>query len=139
MNNICFSSRQKEGIARRISRGIINLFPEKNRQKRFAERLGVSTGTIQRWTTGKTTPRLEQLAVISEVLNIPLHKLCGFSGRRLVKTSNIVFDNIMNLSIVVEQATVATNGIGRATGGTMKKIEGRLGGLTKHTDSKLVK
>ena len=71
---------------------------------------------------GKTTPDMRKLIAISEVLDIPLHRLCGFSGRQPVKTGNMAFDNIMNLSIGKKHAIFTADGIERTIGKILDKI-----------------
>lgn len=41
-------------------------------QTEFAEKLGVSLGTISNWEKGKTEPSLAQLRKISELSTVPL-------------------------------------------------------------------
>jgi len=119
---IRFTSKQKAIIARRIKRGFDGMFTEKGRQRQFAIRLGVSPSTVSRWLVGKVTPNMRQLIAISEVFDTPLHKLCGFSGRRPVKTRNMAFNNIMNLSIGKEHAIFTDDGIERTIGKILDKI-----------------
>jgi DNA-binding XRE family transcriptional regulator len=41
-------------------------------QKELAEKLSVSTTTIQNWETGKTQPKLKHLRAISELSGVPM-------------------------------------------------------------------
>lgn len=44
-------------------------------REQFAEKIGVTPGTIANWENGKTEPSLSHLRKISEVTNIPIDNI----------------------------------------------------------------
>ena len=44
-------------------------------QAELAEQLGMSEMTVRRWETGKSSPRMEEIHNVAEVLNIPISEL----------------------------------------------------------------
>lgn len=44
----------------------------KMNQREFADKIGVSLGTVTNWELGKTEPDLSQLRMISELSGIPM-------------------------------------------------------------------
>lgn len=58
-------------------------------QKALAEKIGAATGTIQQYELGKRQPRIEQLQVIADALNVSPYSLYSFD-----QASNAIFDEI---------------------------------------------
>jgi transcriptional regulator with XRE-family HTH domain len=53
---------------------------KKWKQKAFAEKLGVSPQTINQWASGKTTPDIDRLPQIAQILGVSLDFLLGSGG-----------------------------------------------------------
>jgi transcriptional regulator with XRE-family HTH domain len=98
-----FTENQKKRIARNIRRELDRKFPGRGRNRRLAAMVGVSPATVSRWTGGVRTPGMEQLIRMAAAFGVPLHRLCGHSGKRPVRTKSPAYNNVMNLSIGMER------------------------------------
>ena len=47
-------------------------------QEKFAEKVGVSTTTVQRWERGEDAPEFDRLAMIAQTLDCPVKDLFDF-------------------------------------------------------------
>ena len=56
----------------------------------FAERYGVTEGTVQNWLAGRSFPRKEALHAIAKDYRIPLEKLIG-------KPEEVEFQNVYSM------------------------------------------
>lgn len=124
-----FTENQRKRIARNIRKGLDTKFAGHGRSRRLANLLGVSPSTVSRWINGVGTPELENLSRMAAAFDIPLHRLCGYSGNHPVRTDSTTFNNIMNLSIELERINLGANGADKATRTTMERVGKILAGI----------
>jgi len=99
---IRFSQKQKKVIAEQICIALDRELPGKRKDQRLAELVGVSPPTVLQWKKGTKTPNLQHLFELSKALNTPIHILCGFPGRNKIHSDNLIFRQIISLSVIGE-------------------------------------
>ncbi len=103
-----FTENQKKRIAHNIRKELNAKSSdcERNQQNlRLASLVGVSSSTVSRWVSGTKTPDMERLIRLARVFGVPLHRLCGYSGKSFLKMEPpfTAFGLVMNLSILEER------------------------------------
>jgi transcriptional regulator with XRE-family HTH domain len=97
------TENERKRIARSIRGELAKKFPDDGVNLPPACLAGISPATVSRWRDDAETPGIEQLVRLAATLDIPVHRLCGYSGKRPVLTKSAVFNIVMNLSIAGER------------------------------------
>lgn len=99
-----FSNSQKKRVAGNIRKELEAKFPAHGRNRRLARLVGVSPATVSQWLKGTSSPELEHLWRMAVAFDVPLHRLCGYSMNRRIRTNDRLFDAVIALSMFNEWA-----------------------------------